>query len=230
MHDAVRTVVRQKGYEDRVTANLAAALTTRLQSLRRGWKGKVFDQPQSTPWPHLFDQPAVINLSQLGDDADRAFAMAMILQFLYEYRQAQCDTDAVRGDSPTTLRHLTVVEEAHRVLQRATAVSSGEASPQGKVAQMFSDVLSEIRAYGEGVLIVDQVPARLVPDAIKNTNLKIVHRVVADDDRAAMSGCMTLTPDQAALINRLRVGQAIVYGDQDDMAAWVHVAHEQRVN
>lgn len=224
MNDAVRTVVRQKGYEERVTANLAAALTTRLQSLRRGWKGSVFDQAESTPWPELFDAPAVINLSQLGDDGDRSFAMAMILQFLYEYRQAQFDADASLRERARSLRHLTVVEEAHRILQRAQAPSAGEASPQSKVAQMFSDVLSEIRAYGEGLLIVDQVPVRLVPDAIKNTNLKIVHRVVAEDDRTAMSACMTLTPEQSALINRLRVGQAIVCGDQDDMAAWVEVA------
>ena len=223
MYDSVRDVVKQKGYEERVTANLTAALMTRLNSLRRGWKGRLFDRPDSTPWPEIFDQPAVINLAQLGDDADRAFAMAVLLQFLYEYRQAQAES-AAATDSP--LRHLTVVEEAHRVLLRTAGGGLEQANPQGKVAEMFSNILSEIRAYGEGLLIVDQVPARLIPDAIKNTNLKIVHRLVASDDREAMGGCMTLTPDQTALINRLRAGQAIVYGDQDDMAAWVQVARD----
>jgi DNA helicase HerA-like ATPase len=88
---------------------------------------------------------------------------------------------------------------------------------------MFANILSEIRAYGEGLLIADQVPARLVPDAIKNTNLKIVHRLVAADDREAMSACMTLTPEQSAIINRLRLGQAIIYGEQADMASWVQI-------
>lgn len=222
MYDSVREVVKQKGYEDRVTANLTAALMTRLNSLRRGWKGRLFDQPDSTPWSEMFDQPAIINLTQLGDDADRAFAMAVLLQFLYEYRQAQFEID-----TDGSLRHLTVVEEAHRVLPRTTDSGLEQANPQGKVAEMFSSILSEIRAYGEGLLIVDQVPARLVPDAIKNTNLKIVHRLVASDDREAMGGCMTLEPDQIALINRLRAGQAIVYGDQDDMAAWVQIALQE---
>ena len=48
--------------------------------------------------------------------------------------------------------------------------------------------------------------------------------MLANDDREAMGGCMTLAPDQIALINRLRAGQAIVCGDQDDMAAWVQIA------
>ena len=222
MYDAVRDVVRQKGYEDRVNANLPTALMTRIQSLRRGWKGQLFDRPRSTPWEEIFDQRVIINLSQLGDDA--AFAMGVLLQFLYEYRRAQFETDPPTADGSQPLRHLTALEEAHRILLRTPPGVAGQANLQRKVAEMFSDMLSEIRGYGEGFLIVDQMPARLVPDAVKNTNLKIVHQLVASDDRDAVSGCMTLTPEQAALINRLRVGHAIVYGDQDDMSAWVQVA------
>jgi hypothetical protein len=29
---------------------------------------------------------------------------------------------------------------------------------------MFSEMLCEVRAYGQGIMIVDQVPARLIPD------------------------------------------------------------------
>jgi hypothetical protein len=182
-----------------MTFGMPAALMKRLQSLRRSWKGQLFDQPHSTPWADLFDRPAVINFSQLGDDNDRAFAMSVLLQFLYEYRQAQVDTnESLRQDKG--LRHLTVIEEAHRILLRVPHGSMEQANSQGKVAEMFSNVISEIRAYGEGLMIVDQVPARLVPDAIKNTNLKIVHRLVADDDRQAMGSCMTLTSAQTAII------------------------------
>ncbi|GAB4207973.1 MAG: hypothetical protein OHK0022_36930 [Roseiflexaceae bacterium] len=221
--DQIRSVVAGKGYEDRVTANLTAALTTRVQSLRRGWKRDVFDSPQSIAWATIFDRPTVINLSQLGDDADKAFAMAVLLLFLYEYRQAQHEAGMV---STHIVQHVTVVEEAHRILSRAVSGSLEMANPQGKVAEMFSNVLSEIRAYGEGFLIVDQVPSRLVQDAIKNTNLKIVHRLVAEDDRQAMAGCMSLTTQQTAVINRLRPGQAIIYGDLDDSAALVQI-HNQ---
>jgi DNA helicase HerA-like ATPase len=88
---------------------------------------------------------------------------------------------------------------------------------------MFSEMLSEIRAYGQGLMIVDQVPARLIPDAIKNTNLKIVHRLVARDDRDAMASGMGLRPDQEDMIALLQLGEAIVCGDLDDAASWVKV-------
>jgi hypothetical protein len=221
--DQIQPVIKGKGYEERVTANLTAALTTRIQSLRRGWKGQLFDRPISTPWAEIFDRPTIINLSYLGDDADKAFAMAILLQFLYEYRQIQNDLLSQKARENLGLRHLAVIEEAHRLLLKISSGISEQANPQGKVAEMFANILSEIRAYGQGLLIADQVPARLVPDAIKNTNLKIIHRLVATDDRDAMGSCMTLTPEQSAIINHLRPGQAIVCGEQDDMAAWVKV-------
>lgn len=91
------------------------------------------------------------------------------------------------------------------------------------MGEMFADVLAEIRAYGQGLAIIDQVPSKLVPDALKNTNLKIVHRLVSADDRDAMASAMALTEDQAKVIARLKIGQAIICGIQDDTASWVKI-------
>lgn len=219
--DQIPLVVRAKGYEERITSNLTAALTTRIQNLRRGWKRTLFDQQISTPYQNLFEHPTIINLSYLGDDADKAFAMAILLQFLYEYRQLQHE---LVPSSNTSLQHLTIIEEAHRILQRPLLTSTEFANPQAKMAEMFAHNLAELRAYGQGFMIVDQVPAKLIPDAIKNTNLKIVHRLVAGDDREAIAQSMSLTEGQTKVINRLHPGQAIVYGDLDDMASWIYVS------
>jgi DNA helicase HerA-like ATPase len=221
LEDQIYDLIQGKGYEQRVKDNLAAALSTRISSLRRGWKGELFDQERSTHWKDIFDCKVVINLSHLGDDADKAFAMALILQFLYEYRQAQQDTMLYEQDHTHDLNHVTVIEEAHRILLKAPQNTPEYANPQAKVAEMFSNVLSEVRAYGEGFVIVDQVPARLIPDAIKNTNLKIVHRLVSIDDQDAMASSMNLTTDQKAIFCRLKPGQAIIYGDLDEMATWI---------
>lgn len=220
MHDRLTGLIRGKGYEERITLNITAAMKTRISSLMRGWKGKLFDHPTTTPWADLFDRPVVINLQQMGDDADKCFTMALLLNFLYEYRQAQYEIEG--SPESSELRHLAIIEEAHRILRRAPS-SVGEANPQAKMGDMFSDILAEIRAYGQGLAIVDQVPAKLVPDAIKNTNLKIIHRLVAADDRDAMASATALTEDQAKVIARLKVGQAIVSGIQDDMASWVKI-------
>jgi len=218
-------VIAKKGYEERVRMNMTAALKTRIDSLRRGWKGELFDSKEScysTPWEIIFDRPTVINLSHLGDESDRAFAMALILQFLYEYRQAQVEIGKIKLNQDE-LRHLTIIEEAHRVMPNVVRVAAGEINSQAKVSEMFSNMLSEIRAYGEGLLIAEQIPSRLIPDAIKNTNLKIVHRLVASDDKSIMAGCMNLKDEQTAILSKITRGQAIVCGENDDEAVWVEI-------
>ncbi|MBN2387077.1 MAG: ATP-binding protein [Anaerolineales bacterium] len=222
LHDRITGLVRAKGYEQRITDNITAAMRTRIGSLMRGWKGRLFDQPASTPWADLFDRPVVINLGLMGDDADKCFTMALLMNFMYEYRQAQYERDG--SPESSTLRHLAIIEEAHRIL-RAAHYTADNANPQAKMGEMFADILAEIRAYGQGLAIIDQVPSKLVPDALKNTNLKIVHRLVSADDRDAMAGAMALSEDQAKVIARLKVGQAIVCGIQDDTASWVKVFH-----
>jgi hypothetical protein len=221
LHARIGELVRAKGYEERITNNITAALKTRIGSLMRGWKGKLFDHPVSTPWSDLFDRPVVINLAQMGDDADKCFTMALLLNFLYEYRQAQHE---IAGSPESSgLQHLAIFEEAHRVLRAARHGGGGDANPQAKMGEMFADILAEIRAYGQGLGIIDQVPSKLVPDALKNTNLKIVHRLVSADDRDSMASALALEEDQPQIIARLKVGQAIVSGIQDDMASWVKV-------
>ena len=220
LHSRLTELVRAKGYEQRITDNITAAMRTRIGSLMRGWKGHLFDQPASTPWADLFDRPVVINLQQMGDDADKCFTMALLMNFMYEYRQAQYESEG--SPESSQLRHLAIIEEAHRIL-RAAHYTADNANPQAKMGEMFADILAEIRAYGQGLVIIDQVPSKLIPDALKNTNLKIVHRLVSADDRDAMANAMALSDDQTKVIAQLKVGQAIVCGIQDDSASWVKV-------
>ena len=81
---------------------------------------------------------------------------------------------------------------------------------------MFAGLLAEIRAYGEGLVIAEQIPAKLVPDAIKNTAVKIVHRLPAADDREAVGATMNLTDAQSRYLVTLPPGQAAVFTDGMD--------------
>ena len=69
--------------------------------------------------------------------------------------------------------------------------------------------------------IRDRVPTRLIPDVIKNTNYKFVHRLTAPDDCEVMAASLALREDQKSMIPALEIGNAIVYGDNDDAAVWV---------
>ena len=214
----VDQVIEAHGYERRVADNMKACLNTRISSLRRGWKKEMLDTMHSTPWQEIFDKPCVINLSYVGDDVDKSFFMSVILQFLYEYRSAQAEAGMIDFNS-NSCRHLTVIEEAHRVMQKCDKVDE----PQYRTAMMFSNMLSEIRAYGEGLFLVDQVPTRLIPDAIKNTNTKITHRLVAEDDCKAVAEAMGLSKEQRIIIPKLLVGQCIVSTSLSADKYWIKV-------
>lgn len=218
MSISVDKVISNRQYEERIERNMKACLNTRIDSLKRGWKGEMLNTLHSTPWADLFSKPCIINLSYVGDDVDKSFFMALILQFLYEYRAAQAEVGEIDFND-NTCRHLTVIEEAHRVMAKC----ENQELPQYKSAMMFSNMLSEIRAYGEGIFLVDQVPTRLIPDAIKNTNLKITHRLVAEDDCKAISESMGLNDEQRKVIAKLMTGQCVVSSSLSTDTYWVKV-------
>lgn len=208
VHGCIDPVVDSLGYEKKITMNIKACLNTRLSSLLNGWKGEMLDnnKEQGISWKELFTTPCVINLSAVGDNTDKAFIMSLIMTFLYEYREAEASLSGFEYSNK--LRHLVVLEEAHRIMSYIPY----QDSPKARSGEMFSNMLSEVRAFGQGLMIVDQVPTRLIPDSIKNTSLKIIHRLVSNDDICALESASGVKEDRTAMISSLAVGEAIITG------------------
>lgn len=219
-----KQVMKKKNYEEKVRANLATCLETRFQYLTRGTRGKLLNVMHSSDYSELFDRPTIINISGISAARDKALIMSILMLSLYEYRKSQYAYDAAyrAKAQENRLLHLTLVEEAHNILMNPNPSATSN-NPQKVVADLFTNILSEIRSYGEGMMIVDQYPTRLIPDAIKNTNYKVIHRLVSPDDSEVMASSISLRGEQKALIPCLTPGSAIVCGDRDDAAAWIHM-------
>lgn len=176
------------------------SLVSRLRSLTDGTLGQVLDVPQSINFKELLERRAVIELEELQSGEEKALLMALLLGGLNEAIR-----DLNRIDPG--FRHLTLVEEAHRLLSRP--------EPGDKAAAMavesFADMLAEVRKYGAGLIIADQIPAKLIPDVIKNTHTKIVHRLLAEDDRRAMGEAMMMDEEQRTYLPKLRTGEAVIF-------------------
>ena len=170
-----------------------AASIRRAQQLASGVGASTFLTDQPNQIERLLDHPVVLELKSLGGGDEQALMMALLLNALTEHYQAG------RGASPK-LVHLTVIEEAHRLLGRpAGGKAQEEGQAKEKAAEAFANTLAENRKYGEGVVIAEQVPSKLVEDAVKNTNLKIVHRLTAEEDRRYVGATMGLDDAQTAL-------------------------------
>lgn len=198
----VRETIAGLGYQGEIGANLRAALDLRLQTMSTGVIGQTFNVRTSTPIDDWATRPTVIELASLGDDTTRALMMGALLLRLVQERQAQGLT--------SSLRHVAVVEEAHRLLRRQTP-RGDVADASEHAAEAFAHLLAEVRAFGQALMIVDQSPARLIPDAIRNTQLKIVHRLTSADDQSAVAASMGLDDSQRRALATLGVGEAIAF-------------------
>ncbi len=199
-------VVQAIGYAQELTMDIRGALKTRIGSLLAGAKGLMLGGVRSTPLETLLGRPTVLELASLGDDQEKSLLMGLLLIGIYEHRQAQ-------GTVSGRLLHVTLIEEAHRILKNVSTTTSPEiANVAGKALDTFNNILSEIRTYGEGLIIAEQIPAKLSPDAMKNTGLKLAHRLHAVDDRTAVGDTMVLSRAQNQEVARLPDLSAVAFG------------------
>jgi uncharacterized protein len=218
---AAERVVTEIGYSQRVTDDVLGFIRVRLASLRHGTTGRFLEGGHPIDFGALLARNVVLEIEDVGDDADKAFLMGAVLIRLAEHLRLAHRTNPAGAGG---LRHLTVVEEAHRLLRRAeSADGPGGGGAAGHAVEMFAGLLAEIRAYGEGLIIAEQIPARLVPDVIKNTAVKIVHRLPAADDREAVGATMNASPSQSRYLVTLPPGQAAVFSDGMDFPILVRV-------
>ena len=181
------------------------SLVTRVESLTNGLVGQIFTREAVAP-EILFDQRTIVDLSRIGSTETKALITGTLILQLNEYRQA------TSSGTNASLRHVTVLEEAHNLLRRTSTDQSQEGSNvQGKSVEMISNSIAEMRTYGEGFLIVDQSPSAVDMSAIRNTNTKIVMRLPELEDRTAAGASMGLSEDQLAEIAKLPMGCAVVY-------------------
>ena len=218
LQHAAEQVVSEIGYSQRITDDVLGFIRVRLASIRHGTTGRFLEGGHPLDFTRLLQKNVVLELEDIGDDADKAFLMGSVLVRLVEQLRLTHRSGTAPG-----LRHLTVIEEAHRLLRGSGPGGSRSTGAAAHAVEMFAGLLAEIRAYGEGLVIAEQIPARLVPDVIKNTAVKIVHRLPAADDRDAVGATMNATPAQSRYLVTLPPGRAAVFSDGMDFPVLIQV-------
>jgi hypothetical protein len=205
----VDEVVERLGYSPETTMEIRGALKTRVDSMRIGGKGLMLNTRRTIPFETLMKKPTILELEPIGDDEEKCFIMGILLTRMYEEYLTRGLTEK-KG-----LSHVTIIEEAHRLLGNFHAENPYTANVKGKAVETFTNILAEIRAYGEGFLIAEQIPSKLAPEIVKNTNLKIMHRIVAEDDRKLMGATMNIDDQKLVKVTALSSGEAVVYSEGD---------------
>ena len=204
----LKKIIASSEYSADTKGDYIGALQTRLESLQIGIYSTILSSSDCTDYEKLYDQNAIIDLHHIGSTETRSLLMAMLVLGLNEWRMSTNDDDM---DLP--LQHVTVIEEAHNILPRVSKHQSQEgANVLGKSVEMIADVMSRIRTYGEGFIIVDQSPSAIDESAIRNTNTKIVMNLPDGEDCLIAGRAMSLTKDkQISKLSRLAMGEAVVW-------------------
>ncbi len=210
----VNIVVERQGFDDRLKNDYIGSIKARLQGLTVGAKGSMLNTPRGFDFRELLDKRVVIELEEIKSPSEKSFIMGLILVNLNEAIK-------IKYRENRDFKHITLIEEAHRLLSKYEV---GDSSNKKRGVESFTDMLAEIRKYGESLIIVDQIPNKLTSEVLKNTNTKIVHRLFAIDDKEAIGNTMALTDEQKNFLSRLEVGRAVLFNQSYYNAIQVQIS------
>jgi len=167
------------------------ALLRRLVPLTEGQVGRALNGPSSHTVDELLDKVLSVELGHIRDIQTRTVFVDILLKMVYEYRVSR------RGK----MEHLLVVEEARNV-----APARREEDPPSVGERM----ISELRKFGEAIVFVAQFPTQVASEVIKNSGVRIIHRVSWAEDLKLIGEALNLNREQLAHVSNLGVGEAVV--------------------
>ena len=203
LYDKVAKLLDASDYAPEIRSNLKSCLQVRIGSLITREMGNVFDVPASTLSPEEWLQATcVIELESLGPDA--ANFLTLLLRTLI--RELLRQHPKAAQDRP---RHVIFLEEAHNLIGPSTVANAENGDAKVASTKYIVNMLAEVRALREAIVIADQLPTGLAPQITKNTSLKIAHRITAMDDRQLLAATMSADGVQLERMGSFQPGQAL---------------------
>lgn len=205
LYEQFRLEMENTNYDAEMKGNIRSVLEVRIGSLLRRELKDMYDVPKSTLSPEEWLQmPVVIELESLGEGPAN-FTTLLLCTLIRETLRAN-----PLADRNKPVRHVVFLEEAHNLISSESRADKPEDSNPKMAATAFViKMLAEVRALREGIIIADQLPTAMAPEVIKNTNIKIVHRLTSQDDRELVGGTMSASPLQMENMAVFKQGQAL---------------------
>lgn len=167
-------------------------------------------------YPDLFKKDKY--LVQVGDDNKNSYpVVSENNNTLLFYENAP---DVIPGNTiiyplekaKREIEHIIFYEEAHNLIGPTTDDPvGGSVDPKISATKYLVKMLAEVRALGEGIVIADQLPTAMAPEVLKNTGLKLGHRITAQDDRNLLGSTMSASADQLEEQGTFGTGQALIF-------------------
>ena len=198
-----KKIVAESDYKPETKANIETGGTFRLLNLL-DQNRYIYDTINTIPIDVLLQKPTVIELNAIADDEQKALIMALLLIGICLFTKS-------KGSGSGKLNNILMIDEAHVLLDTHTGSSYEQSIAQNTTVKSLQKMIAEIRSFGTGIIIADQVPSKVTNDIVADTDIKVSFRLVEQNERNIFSNSTNMSEQQAQHLARLKRGEAIVY-------------------
>lgn len=218
-------------YDAEIKGNVRAFLQVRLGGLMERDAGELFNTHVSTlPPDEWLNVSAIVELEVLGEQAKNFFVL-LVCHYILETLRANPNGGLDSNGKKLPVRHVIFIEEAHNIIAPSTQQSGSESvDPKVSATAYIVKMLAEVRALREAIIIADQLPTALASEVTKNTGLKLVHRLTAQDDRGQIGAAISASPLQLEQMASFSTGKALIYHEKTQKPFTVQIAEWSHSN
>ena len=225
VYDNLQAEIEASSYDAELKGNVRAFLQVRLGGLMERDAGELFNSHISTLTPdEWLTVSAIVELEVLGEQA-KNFLVLLVCHYILETLRANPNGGVDSKGQKLPVRHVIFIEEAHNIIAPSTQQASADSvDPKISATAYIVKMLAEVRALREAIVIADQLPTALASEVTKNTGLKLVHRLTAQDDREQIGTAISASPLQLEQMASFTTGKALIYHERTQKPFTVQIA------
>lgn len=209
LRDIFTDQVEKTTYNGNFKGDLKSFLNVRLEGLMRRDAGEVFNVKKSTIKPEdWISKSSIIEMEDMGEK-NRNFLTLLLCNYIREELKIIKKKNV--DDANKNPNHVIFIEEAHNVIANTAEQSGSNINPKISATKFIVDMLAEVRALRESIVIADQLPSSMAQEVMKNTGLKIALRMSSQDEREYISSTISASPVQIDNLSRYEKGKSLVF-------------------
>lgn len=167
-----KQIIERSEYSKEVKGNIMSGGSFRLQSLIERCR-RTFDTVNSTSVTDLLNGCSVIEMGSLEPE-QKSLVSALTLIRILAYLKAVRKSDG-------QLRNIILIDEAHALLDQGEGATEEEKALNSTMTQLMINVITEVRAYGVGVIFSDQSPSRIGSRLLDNVDNILSFRLSGEE-------------------------------------------------
>lgn len=221
LRDIFTDQVEKTTYNGNFKGDLKSFLNVRLEGLMRRDAGEVFNVKKSTIKPEdWISKSSIIEMEDMGEK-NRNFLTLLLCNYIREELKIIKKKNV--DDANKNPNHVIFIEEAHNVIANTAEQSGSNINPKISATKFVVDMLAEVRALRESIVIADQLPSSMAQEVMKNTGLKIALRMSSQDEREYISSTISASPVQIDNLSRYEKGKSLVFFEKMEKAMEVQI-------